>query len=314
MTHTLQRFLARSSGGFVLAFHEIVPERLAGFVDCIHPCRPVHLSELVERSKNRKPTSGLFAITIDDGVGDNVRALSRLFKQRSWPATFYLPSDYMNTREGMVFQWWRRMKPMLPQRPLELKSGVIDLSRPGAADGLYKTMEERWHTERLESYLPMTKELIALVARETGRPSREWKPDEPISWTEVAALAKDDLIRFESHGVSHSAMSSLTEEELVSEMRYSRDVVAEHTGQPCRHLAYPFGSDRSIGRRAALVAEQFYDSATTMSLGHVDSANPWMLPRIPLYPENSPTFARTKILLKCSAVSPLKSAPVRRAA
>jgi len=32
-------------------------------------------------------------------------------------------------------------------------------------------------------------------------------------------------------------------------------------------------------------------------LGHVDHANPWLLPRIPLYPKNSILFARLKILL-----------------
>jgi len=44
-----------------------------------------------------------------------------------------------------------------------------------------------------------------------------------------------------------------------------------------------------------------------MNLGHVDHANPWLLPRIPLYPKNSILFARLKILLKCGAVSSVKS-------
>jgi hypothetical protein len=40
-----------------------------------------------------------------------------------------------------------------------------------------------------------------------------------------------------------------------------------------------------------------------MSLGHVDLAHPWLLPRIPLYPENSTLLARLKILLKCSSLT-----------
>jgi hypothetical protein len=89
-------------------------------------------------------------------------------------------------------------------------------------------------------------------------------------------------------------------------MKHSRDLVTEHTGRRCRHLAYPFGSWQSIGVRVAAAAERFYDSAATMSLGSVDFANPWVLPRIPLYPENSTLFARLKILLKRSTLSPLK--------
>jgi peptidoglycan/xylan/chitin deacetylase (PgdA/CDA1 family) len=306
----LQLLLSRFSSGFVLAFHEISPQRVAEFVDGIRPAQPVPLSELVRRSRQRKSTSGLFAITVDDGVGDNVRTLARLFSSRGWPATFYLPTAYIDTAEGMAFQWWRSLKPLLPRRRIELKSGVIDLSRPGAVDELTKKMQRLWHSKHLPSYLPMTMELADLLVRETGVTRDAISPPAPITWPEVAELARNDLIRFESHGVSHTAMSALNAEEIEFEMRHSRDVVTEHSGRPCRHLAYPFGNRRSIGMRAAAEAARFYDSATTMSLGHVDFADPWLLPRIPLYPENSTLFARVKILLKCSTVTAPKSAPV----
>ena len=291
----------------MLAFHEIPPERLAEFVDCFRPAQAIHLSELVQRSKERQSTSGLFAITVDDGVGENVRTLARLFLAKGWPATFFLPTRYLDTGEGMLFQWWKRLKPLLPRKKVELKSGVIDLSASNAADALSKKMELLWHSQRLESYLPLTMELAEIAIRETGLTRAAIQPPSPITWQEVADISKKDLIRFESHGVSHAAMSSLTEKELVFEMRHSRDLVTEHTGRPCRHLAYPFGNWQSIGARTAATAQRFYDSAVTMKLGHVDFANPWLLPRIPLYPENSIPFARLKILLKCGAVSSVKS-------
>jgi peptidoglycan/xylan/chitin deacetylase (PgdA/CDA1 family) len=302
-----QRFITGLSGGFVLAFHEIQPERLAELVDCLRPGQPVHLSELVQRSKNGRCTSGLFAITVDDGVGENVKGLARICLAKGWPATFYLPTQYLDTSEGMVFQWWQTMKPHLPRRKLELKCGVIDLSASKAVDELSRKMELLWHSQRLESYLPLTMELIEIATRESGLTRAAIQPPLPITWREVAEISKNDLIRFESHGVSHAAMSSLTEEELVFEMKHSRDLVTEHTGRPCRHLAYPFGNWQSIGVLAADAAERFYDSAVTMSLGHVDHANPWLLPRIPLYPKNSILFARLKILLKCGAASSVKS-------
>jgi peptidoglycan/xylan/chitin deacetylase (PgdA/CDA1 family) len=299
-----QRLMTAVSSGFVLAFHEIPADRLAGFVESLRPAQAVPLSELVERSKRHKPTSGLFAITVDDGVGENVRSLARLFLDRAWPATFYIPTHYLDTGEAMVFQWWRCLKPFLPLARLELTSGSIDLSRQGAADELSKKMETLWHTQRLESYYRVTMDLVEIALREWG--SEAIQPPSPITWAEVEKFSKNDLIRFESHGVSHASMSSLNEEELAFEMKHSRDVVAEHTGRPCRHLAYPFGSPQSIGTRAVATARQFYDSATTMSLGGVDYANPWLLPRIPLYPENSTRLARLKVLLKCSGIKPMK--------
>jgi peptidoglycan/xylan/chitin deacetylase (PgdA/CDA1 family) len=308
----LQRSMAEFSGGFVLAFHEISPQRLAGLVDGLQPFQAVHLSELVERSKQRKSTSGLFAITVDDGVGENVRKLEQLFRVRGWPATFYIPTQYLDSGESMVFQWWQWLKPLLPRRRLHLSSGVVDLSPPGAAQQLSRKMESLWHSQRLDSYLPVTMELVEIVLREGGLTRAVIQPAPPITWEEVAELSKNDLIRFESHGVSHAAMSSLTDDELEFEMKHSRDLVTERTGRPCRHLAYPFGSWQSIGVRAVAAAERWYDSAVTMSLGPVDFANPWLLPRIPLYPENSALVAQLKIFLKCNTLRPLK--PERAAA
>ena len=302
----LQRCMSEFSAGFVLAFHEISAERLAELVDSIHPIQPVQLSELVERSKKRKSTAGLFAITVDDGGGQNVRSLEQLFRARAWPATFYIPTQYLDSGESMVFQWWRWLKPLLPRKRLHLSSGVVDLSPPGALEELSRKMEQLWHSQRLEYYLPMTMELVEIVLREGGLTREAVRPAPPITWKEVEELSKKDLIRFESHGVTHAAMSTLTDEELVFEMKHSRDVISEHTGRRCRHLAYPFGSWQSIGPRAVTTAERLYDSAVTMSLGPVDFANPWLMPRIPLYPENSTLLARLKILLKCSTLNPLK--------
>jgi peptidoglycan/xylan/chitin deacetylase (PgdA/CDA1 family) len=298
----LRRLMLRFSGGFIIALHEMPPELLAGFMDAFWPARPIPLPELVMRSKEGKPSSGLFAISVDDGVGDNVRALSQIFRARNWPATFYLPTDYIHTRRLMPFQWWWRLKPLLPRKKLQLKSGPVDLSNPVELEALSKKVQTMWRRERPEAYLPLTMELAEIVSRETGKTMDELQsPDAPVPWDEVARLSRDELIRFESHSVSHAAMSALTEEELVLEMRNSQETIEEHTGRPCRHFCYPFGGPESIGALAPAVARRFYDSATTMSLGGVDGADPWLLPRIPLYPTNSVLFARMKVLLKCTA-------------
>src|SRR5262245_51516352 len=110
---TLQQFVTRRAGGFVLAFHDISAGRMEQLIDAISPAIPIPLSELVQRSKRGQSTSRLFAITIDDGVGDTIRSLSVLFRSRSWPATFYLPTHYVVTGEPMAWQWWRSLRPLL---------------------------------------------------------------------------------------------------------------------------------------------------------------------------------------------------------
>jgi peptidoglycan/xylan/chitin deacetylase (PgdA/CDA1 family) len=302
----VQKIMARFSKGFVLAFHDIPPERLEQLVDGIHPIQPIPLSELTRRWKAGKSTERLFAITIDDGVGETVRNLVPLFRARQWPATFFLPTAYLDTGRRFAFQWWRRVIPLLPRGPLELDSVKFDFSSPDAILKATERMEKLWHTARPEVYLPLTMKLASLAARSQGTTLDAIQPPAPVTWDEVASLSRDELIRFESHGVSHTALSALTEDEIAREMQHSRDRIAEHTGRPCRHLAYPFGSPQSIGTIAPRIARKYFDTAVTMSLGSVESADPWLLPRVPLYPENSAFFARLKILAKCTVLHHLR--------
>lgn len=287
----------RLSAGFVIALHDMPPARLAELVEGLRPARPIPLAELVERKKAGRSNAGLFAITVDDGVGDNVRGLVGLLRACQWPATFYLPTRYMDTGDPMPFQWWFRLQPLLPRRKLDLPSGAIDLSRPGAIGKLSRTVEAMWYSKRMECYLPLTMDLVDVVARETGLSREQLRSPAPVSWAEVEQLSRDSLFRFESHGVTHAAMSGLSEEELAFEMRHSRHTIEEHTGRPCRHLCYPFGSPLAIGTLAPRLAPRFFDSAVTMTLGSIDHADPWLLPRIPLYPKNSLLFARFKFIL-----------------
>jgi peptidoglycan/xylan/chitin deacetylase (PgdA/CDA1 family) len=294
----------RLFSGFVLAFHDIPPQRLCELVEAMRPAQAVSLSELVKRSREGKSTSGLFAITVDDGVGETVRTLAQVFTSRGWPGTFYLATDYLDSGEAMPFQYLRQLLPWLPRRKLKVNHQILDLSAPDALQQLARDMEHMWHTKKRDVYLPLTHELAQIAINEHGLSLADLHLPSPVSWAEVKALSRNPIISFESHGVSHAAMSAMTRQELVYEMKHSQERVSEHTSRPCRHLAYPFGSDDSIGADAVEVAQDYYDSAVTMKLGHVDAANPYLLPRIPLYSKNSTLVARLKILLKCIGRDP----------
>jgi peptidoglycan/xylan/chitin deacetylase (PgdA/CDA1 family) len=295
----MERMLARLSGGFVMALHDMPPARLREFVEGMRPRRPIALSELVERRKRGKSNAGLFAITVDDGVRDNIQALTDFLNARAWPATFYLPTQYLDSGEAMPFQWWWNIKPLLPRRRLQLKSGTVDFSKPQVFEQFSAMIERAWYWGRGETYVPLTMELVEVVAQEKGVAKNELPAPQPISWSEVERLSRNPLFQFESHGVSHVAMSALNQDEIEQEMQQSQAVIEEHTGRPCRHLCYPFGSPESIGDVAPRIASRYYDSAVTMSLNSADRGDMWRMGRIPLYAENSLVRARIKVLLRC---------------
>jgi peptidoglycan/xylan/chitin deacetylase (PgdA/CDA1 family) len=299
---SVHRLAGRFTGGFILAFHEIRPARFVELVSALQCFRAVTLSELVDRSRSGKSTSGLFAITVDDGVGENVRGLAGALLSHGWPGTFYLPTGYVDSGWGMPFQWWYKIEPFLAGRLITLNSETLDLRPRGAVRDLWLRMETLWRTRPLDAYLPLIRELVDYVQCECGITRQELTPAAPITWPEVSELSRSDLISFESHGVTHIAVSALTSTELAAELQESRERIEEHTGRPCRHFCYPFGSAEAIGAAAPRAAQRYYDSAVTLSMGPVDAANPWLLPRIPFYEKNSLTFAKLKIALKCTPV------------
>jgi peptidoglycan/xylan/chitin deacetylase (PgdA/CDA1 family) len=117
-----------------------------------------------------------------------------------------------------------------------------------------------------------------------------------ISWAEVGTLARDPVVSFESHGISHVALAALSGDDLEHELASSQRTIAEHTGRACRHFCYPYGGPASIGAAAPTAVARHYRSATTMSRGRLGGHVLSLLPRVPLYPHDDGDQARLKVL------------------
>jgi peptidoglycan/xylan/chitin deacetylase (PgdA/CDA1 family) len=283
-------------GPFVLAFHNLPAARFEAHIEALRPNEPVPLSTLVDRIKQGKPTRGTFAITVDDGVGETVRALGAVAVEREWPVTFYLPTRYLDTGEGIPFQWLELIAPRLPSASTRVGSMEIDASTPAARRQFEESVKRIMKTRPAIEYVPFIQALIERARAEGWIAPHELQAPAPIAWHEVATLARHEVIQFESHGVSHTAVSVLPVDDLEQELKDSRDRIVEHSNRPCRHFCYPFGGPESIGHRAAAVVERFYDSAVTLTRGRLNGRNPYLLPRIPVYERDTASVARLKTL------------------
>jgi peptidoglycan/xylan/chitin deacetylase (PgdA/CDA1 family) len=274
---TMQGILGRFAGGFILAYHDLPADVFVLQIESLEPARPVSLAEMVYRLRTGRSTQGLFAITVDDGIGRAVRDIARIALVRSWPVTFYLPTAYLDRERAMPFQWLRGVEPYVADR--EWVHGV----------------ESAMYAGRREDYEGRIQTMVdQVIAR--GACEDAIRPPDPIHWSEVAELSRHDLLAFESHGVSHTALSALGDEEVERELAASQRRISEHTGRPCRHFCYPYGGPESIGERARALASRHYDSATTMTRGRLGRSSLDRLPRIPLYAGDSPQVARLKTL------------------
>lgn len=295
----LQRTAGRLFGGFVIALHAIREERYCELVQGLQTHNElVHFAEIIERLRTGRSTAGLFAVTVDDGIGATVRALSAVAIRYGWPVTFFLPTGYIDRAVGMPFLWLDALMAHAPPVRVELRAGPVDLSTPGARSRFARRVRYIMYERPADEYVPLLDELMGYAVTSGWMHADRREIPESVSWDEVAALSTHPTIRFESHGVTHTALVALSPDALERELRESRDRISECTGRECRHFCYPYGGARSIGPEAPAVVARYYDSAVTMSRGRVEGSNLFLVPRIPLYERDSAAMARLKVLTR----------------
>ena len=294
--HVGQWGCSRVGGGFILAYHDLSDSDFERHVDALRPNQPVDLSELFDRVRTGRSTAGLFAITFDDGVADTVRRISAVCTRRGWPVTFYLPTAYLDDRRGLPFQAWARAVAYLPHAVLTLPSRTLDLSTDAAFEHFVQEIHTNIATQPRDQYQQLLDELAAWLLDRGLATADQLTPPEAITWAEVTSLSGDGEIRFESHGVTHTAVVALTPAMLKEELVTSKRRISERTNRECRHFCYPFGGAENIGSIAPRIVADVYDTAVTMSRGRLRGHPRWLLPRIPLYERDDVHVARLKIL------------------
>ncbi len=113
----------------------------------------------------------------------------------------------------------------------------------------------------------------------------------PLSWAQLRQLV-DAGWEIGSHGCSHPDLPTLSDGELERELRLSRQRIEKELEQPCRSLAYPFGTydDRVI--EAARAAG--YCTACAVPAGRA-TAQELAFPRIGVYRPDGMAAFRLKV-------------------
>lgn len=291
----LERTMSQIGGGFILAFHEVTGERFTEQVEAYRGLKIISLAEMIDRIRSHR-SAGCLAITVDDGIGSTVRSLSRIALERKWPITFYLPTEYLDNPVSAIHMFWTNISRRLPLGTLKLRSESYDLSTPDRRARFIEAMLRKMYSEPISKYEGRVFEIRDALVKLGVASMAELGPPAPISWNEVSTYSKSELLDFQSHGVSHEALSAMNTAELENELTSSQRQIAGVTGRPCRHFCYPFGGKISVGSAAPRLASKYYDSAVTMDRGRVKGNDLMLLPRIPIYTKDSTSLARLKVL------------------
>ncbi|MEV8143786.1 polysaccharide deacetylase family protein [Specibacter sp. NPDC078709] len=104
---------------------------------------------------------------------------------------------------------------------------------------------------------------------------------EMMTTSDLLALASRSGVSIETHGVTHTATSVLSEGELRQEVASSAVHIRELTGRFPTHFAYPFGTPNTVHSQAGkILAQQGMRSALTTDQSGVDrGSDPYRMPR-----------------------------------
>ena len=116
-----------------------------------------------------------------------------------------------------------------------------------------------------------------------------------LSWDEIEKLSQNPLVTFGSHGMSHTSFGKLSEKQIESELKMSKEILETHLQRKVDFFAYPYGQCKDFGcTTPELLHEVGYKAAmTTLWRRHNRNENSYLLRRIEVKPaDNMADFQR----------------------
>ena len=231
-----KKILKRTHGGFILSFHDLPPSVFELQIKSLLPAKPISFDDLIKRYKTNKSIDNFFAITFDDGVKNTIKENFKVCQKNNWPVTFYLPTNYLNG-DNLPFQKIEILEKYLKEDEYDLPETIKDnkeLTKKSKLIGYLKKviyLKDDIFVKKILDYFLNFLDL-----------SQKKEMPEPISWAEVKEINKDPISSFQSHGVSHTACSALSEIKLKLEIKKSKKIIEDHIGDRVTSFCYPYGS------------------------------------------------------------------------
>lgn len=242
----------------------------------------LRLDDLLRHRYGKPLPPNPLLLTFDDGYRDNVDVVLPILRRRGLSAAFFIATGFPGA--GKLYWWDRvalilrrcRRDPVVLREPLALTlEPVRDLQ--GAIDGLLRQIKRARGLD--------LDRLFAELSRATGvrldeEEERAIAARTVMTWDEVRALA-DAGMDLGSHSHSHRVMSTLSSEEVLADLRRSREVLARELGRPPRALAYPVGHPLTR-RERSVIARSGFELGFTNATGVAETwrLDPLQIPRM----------------------------------
>ena len=241
------------------------------------------MTDAMERlqARGRSPRPGV-VITFDDGFADNLQHLLPMLKAHRFPATVFVTSGTIGTRERLWFDEARRC--IRETNASEVQADFLDQSLP-LATPQQRAMAADAVVERMKATVARPAEAVARLRAALGVAERLCDDAERmLTREELAALAADPLVTIGAHTVTHPVLARLSPEDAAREVEDSRAALAEIVGYQPAFFAYPNGKPGDVAPATVehLLASGWRGAFTTVPEAAQAGCDPMWIPRLPL--------------------------------
>lgn len=196
----------------------------------------IHFSD-IEEYFSKKRTKPIAIITFDDGHLDILENAYPILKdlnlkfninidteilETSKPQDFVRVYDILNTTKMDVF-----MNPDFMNAPI-----IVDKNQPINTENEFTTLLSGLSTKK-------RREFVEEMALKTGMDSNHFS--KVLSIENLQFLNNSKLVEFGSHTHSHSILTKLSEDDLIHELKYSKEILEKIIDRKIDIIAYPNG-------------------------------------------------------------------------
>ena len=203
---------------------------------------------LVERDFERR----FVAFTFDDGYRDFTDYALPIFRRYEVPFTVFAVTEFA---EGRADMWWVTLEEVVRKAKtvaVEMAGSLRTFSCADVAEKREAYCTIYWWLRSLDE--PTLRRVIRDLAARHGVDAALVGSRLCMSWSELAALARDPLCTIGGHSLTHARLRGLPEGEARTEIARSLDIIGERLGKRPAHFAYPVGDVTSAGCREFRIA------------------------------------------------------------
>lgn len=182
----------------------------------------------------------IISISFDDGYKDILTNAYPILQKHQIPFTIYITTSFLDKNADL---WWNQLENIAQHTEIDIDALTAEIYKSST-----HTLAEEMH-------------------RKTNtQPNYGLCNDLCLTWDDLELFDKK-LCTIGSHGVTHTPLTQLDENEVRFELQTSKLKLEKHLNQPIQHFSYPhsFFNERTNN----LVKESGYKSAVIGYGGHI---------------------------------------------